>query len=149
MAKALRIARIQSTRTLGSLTEQQRVRLARLVYQRDGGYETRGTPSDAQHMRALANANRNRLALAALKREIAAGETSVADVLREPSSVAAAAAIGDLLAAQSRWGPKSVRRFLAEVPMLESKTLGSMTDRQRLDLAGRLDALTLIGDESC
>ena len=44
-------------------------------------------------------------------------------------------AIGDLLASQRRWGSTRCRKFLAQIPMSEKKTIGSMTDRQRQRLA--------------
>ena len=40
-------------------------------------------------------------------------------------------AIADLLMSQRRWGQTRCRKFLAQVPMSEKKTIGSMTDRQR------------------
>ena len=47
-------------------------------------------------------------------------------------------AIADLLMSQHRWGRTRCRRFLASIPMSETKTVGSMTDRQRHALAARL-----------
>ncbi len=44
-------------------------------------------------------------------------------------------AVAELLMSQRRWGHTRARRFLATVPMSESKTIGSMTDRQRASLA--------------
>ena len=48
-------------------------------------------------------------------------------------------AIADLLLSQHRWGRTRCRRFLASIPMSETKTVGSMTDRQRRALAARLN----------
>ena len=50
-------------------------------------------------------------------------------------------AVGDLLMSQRRWGQTRCRKFLAQVPMSEKKTIGSMTDRQRRTLAAMLSAL--------
>ena len=47
-------------------------------------------------------------------------------------------AIADLLLSQHRWGRTRCRRFLASIPMSETKTVGSMTERQRQALAARL-----------
>ena len=44
-------------------------------------------------------------------------------------------AVAELLMSQHRWGHTRARRFLATVPMTETKTIGSMTDRQRASLA--------------
>jgi hypothetical protein len=89
-------------------------------------------------MRALAQANRVRLARAELKRQVSEGETSVADVVLECPWEAESMTISDLLMSQHRWGRTRCRRFLASIPMSETKTIGSMTDRQRRALASML-----------
>jgi hypothetical protein len=91
-----------------------------------------------QHMRALARANEVRLARAELKRKVAAEEVGVADVILENPWEADSMAVADLLVSQRRWGQTRCRRFLAQVPMSETKTVGSMTDRQRQTLAAML-----------
>jgi hypothetical protein len=92
-----------------------------------------------QHMRALEQANRVRLARAELKRLVAEGETSVADVVLSCPWEAESMAIADLLMSQHRWGRTRCRRFLSTIPMSETKTVGSMTDRQRRALAAQLN----------
>jgi hypothetical protein len=89
-------------------------------------------------MRALAQANRVRLARAELKRQVADGELTVGDVVLDCPWEAESMAISDLLMSQHRWGRTRCRRFLASIPMLETKTIGSMTDRQRHALAANL-----------
>jgi len=101
-------------------------------------------------MRALARANRVRLARAELKRQVAEGESTVVDVVLDCPWEAESMAIADLLLSQHRWGRTRCRRFLASIPMSETKTVGSMTDRQRHALAARLsgdatDAFALAG----
>ena len=91
-----------------------------------------------QHMRALAQANRVRLARAELKRQVAENETTVGEIVLECPWEAESMAIADLLLSQHRWGRTRCRRFLASIPMTETKTIGSMTDRQRRALAARL-----------
>jgi hypothetical protein len=95
-----------------------------------------------QHMRALAQANRVRLARAELKRKVAEGELSVPDVVLESPWEAESMAIADLLMSQHRWGRTRCRRFLGAIPMSETKTIGSMTDRQRHALASRMGGET-------
>src|SRR3954453_15127222 len=92
-----------------------------------------------QHMRALAQANRVRLARAELKRQVAEGETSVAEIVLERPGAGGGRTIAGLWMSQHRWGRPRCRRFLASIPMLETKTIGSMTDRQRHALAGQLN----------
>ena len=96
------------------------------------------TAPAAQHMRALAQANRVRLARAELKRQVADGETSVGDVVLECPWESESMTISDLLMSQHRWGRTRCRRFLGSLPMSETKTIGSMTDRQRRQLAAML-----------
>jgi len=96
------------------------------------------TAPAAQHLRALAQANRVRLARAELKRQVAEGETTVSDVVLTCPWEAESMAICDLLMSQHRWGRTRCRRFLAAIPMSETKTVGSMTDRQRRALAAML-----------
>jgi hypothetical protein len=89
-------------------------------------------------MQALARANRVRLARAELKRQVAEGEVTVADIVVASPWEAESMTIADLLMSQHRWGRTRCRRFLASIPMLETKTVGSMTVRQRNELAQRL-----------
>jgi hypothetical protein len=91
-----------------------------------------------QHMRALERANRVRLARAELKRSVAEGEIAAAEIVLSCPWEAESMAIADLLMSQHRWGRTRCRRFLATIPMLETKTIGSMTDRQRRALSARL-----------
>jgi hypothetical protein len=89
-------------------------------------------------MRALEQANRVRLARAELKRQVAEGEASAAEVVLTCPWEARSMTIADLLMSQHRWGRSRCRRFLASIPLLETKTIGSMTARQRNEVAQRL-----------
>jgi hypothetical protein len=100
--------------------------------------EATATAPAPQHMRALAQANRVRLARAELKRQVAEGETTVAEIILARPWEAESMTIADLLMSQHRWGRTRCRRFLASIPMLETKSVGSMTERQRKELAKRL-----------
>jgi len=90
-------------------------------------------------MRALQRANEVRLARAELKRRVTEGETSAAAVILDCPWEAESMAVAELLMSQHRWGHTRARRFLAGVPMTETKTIGSMTERQRLTLAAMLE----------
>jgi hypothetical protein len=92
-----------------------------------------------QHLRALARANEVRLARAELKRQVADGEISAAHVILECPWEAASMTVSDLLTSQRRWGSTRCRKLLQAIPMSENKTIGSMTERQRLDMAARLN----------
>jgi hypothetical protein len=55
-------------------------------------------------------------------------------------------AVADLLMSQRRWGQTRCRKCLAQVPVSEKKTIGSMTDRQRQTLAGLLRSASACPD---
>jgi hypothetical protein len=93
------------------------------------------TAPGPQHMRALELANRVRLGRAGLKRQVADGEVSVAEIVLDCPWEAESMKISDLLTSQHRWGLTRCRRFLSAIPMSENKTIGSMTERQRRMLA--------------
>jgi hypothetical protein len=96
-------------------------------------------PRAPQHIEALAQANRVRLARAALKHRVAEGKTTVAEVVLTCPWEAESMTIAELLMSQHRWGRTRTRRFLAAIPMLETKTIGSMTERQRNALSAQLN----------
>jgi len=93
-----------------------------------------------QHLRALARANEVRLARAELKRRVLAGEVHAAQVILESAWEAESMTVADLLMAQRRWGHTRCRTFLARIPLSETKTVGSMTERQRRAVAQMLEA---------
>lgn len=93
-----------------------------------------------QHMQALAYANKVRLARAALKRAIAAGEVEAAEIVRDCPWEAESMTVGELLRAQRRWGRTRTRKFLAPLMLNENRQLGQLTERQRHLVASRLEA---------
>jgi len=88
-----------------------------------------------QHMQALQRANKVRLARAALKRNVAEGAVPVSEVILTCPWEAASMTIAELLGSQRRWGTTRCSKFLAEIGLPETKTVGSMTTRQRSVLA--------------
>ena len=95
---------------------------------------------EPQRLRALERANEIRLARASLKRRIALGDVSAAEVLLTCPSEAASWSIGDLLMSQRRWGTTRCRKFLSRNHIIETKQIGTLTDRQRRVLATALRA---------
>jgi hypothetical protein len=92
-----------------------------------------------QYMRALERANEVRLARAELKRRVADGDLCAADVILTAPWEVESMAVADLLMSQRRWGHTRCRKFLAGIPMSETKTIGSMTERQRRTLSALLN----------
>ena len=105
------------------------------------------TSPGPQHLQALQRANRVRLARAELKRRIADGEVTAGEVILTSPWEASSMAIGDVLMSQRRWGGTRCRKFLAMFRITETKTIGSLTDRQRHALAAQLDAHATIEHE--
>jgi hypothetical protein len=91
-----------------------------------------------QYMRALQRANEVRLARAEHKRRVAVGELAAADVILTCPWEAESMEVADILLSQRRWGHTRCRKFLAGIPMSETKTIGSMTERQRRTIAAML-----------
>ena len=80
-----------------------------------------------QHMRALAHANRVRLARASLKRGIAAGAVDAAEIVRACPWEVESMTVGELLRSQRRWGRTRVRKFLFAIALNENRELGRLT----------------------
>jgi hypothetical protein len=94
----------------------------------------------AQHLRALEHANRVRLARAEMKRQIAAGDLSAAEVILSCPWEAESMSISDVLMSQKRWGRARCRRLLMSIGMPENKRVGTLTERQRAILASILES---------
>ena len=93
-----------------------------------------------QHIKALEQANRVRLARAELKRQVAAQEVTAAEVVLGCPWEAASMELSDLLMSQKRWGRARCRRLLLSLGLPENKQIGTMTPRQRRAL---VEVLTL------
>jgi hypothetical protein len=69
---------------------------------------------------------------------LAFGTIDAADAIIYCPWEAHSMAVADLLMSQRHWGEKRCRKLLAQLPISERKTVGSMTDRQRRMLASML-----------
>ncbi len=96
------------------------------------------TTAEPQRLAALERANHVRLARASLKRRIALGEVAAADVLLTCPPETSSWPIGELLVSQRRWGTSRCRKFLAHNQLVETKQIGTLTERQRRMLATSL-----------
>ena len=102
--------------------------------------ETAIITREPQRLRALERANEVRLARANLKRRIADGQVSAAQVIMSPPWEAHSWSVADLLMTQRRWGTTRCRKFLLRNQVSETKPLGALTDRQRRMLAAQLSS---------
>lgn len=93
---------------------------------------------EPQRMRALERANEVRLKRAELKRRIAEGHMTAADVILDLPSEASNWSVGELLMCQRRWGSIRSRKLLAGLHITETRAIGELTERQRRVLAGHL-----------
>jgi hypothetical protein len=110
-----------------------------------------GMMTPEQCMKALERANAVRLARASLKRQVADGELTAAEVIRDAPWEAENLTLADLLMSQHRWGRQRCRKFLARNQINELKTVGTLTERQRRLLADQLDSCAALSVqlESC
>ena len=95
-----------------------------------------------QRVDALTRANQVRQARAVLKRRIAGGHVSAAEVILLHPWEVETMPVADVLMSQRHWGDMRCRRLLVGLGLQESKPIGSMTERQRLALATRLTTAT-------
>jgi len=85
-------------------------------------------------LRALQQANEIRSARAKLKRDLGSGKLDLAGIVAHPPEWAMTARVRDVLLALPRVGPVKAGRILAHCGIAHSKTLGGLTDRQRVEL---------------
>jgi hypothetical protein len=96
------------------------------------------TQEPQQRMRALERANEVRLKRAELKRRIADGHLTAADVVLELPPEAKNWSVGELLKCQRRWGSIRSHKLLAGLQISEKRPIGNLTDRQRRLIADRI-----------
>jgi hypothetical protein len=106
---------------------------------KDAVNTSNGASPQERRLLALDRANHIRLARAALKRQLRAGELAPADTILGGSSDTDTMTVAELLRSQRGWGPKRSSKVLRSVSLSESKTLGSLTERQRATLVGVID----------
>ena len=93
--------------------------------------------SRQQRLRALQLANEIRSARAQLKKDLASGRIELAQILARPPECVRTARVRDVLLALPKIGSVKAGRILADCGIAHSKTLGSLTERQRTELLNR------------
>jgi len=91
-----------------------------------------------QRLQALERANAVRLKRAELKRRIAGGQLSAADVILDLPWEATSWPVGELLTSQRRWGSIRAHKLLAGLHISETRPVGELTERQRRVVAAQL-----------
>jgi hypothetical protein len=95
--------------------------------------------SPDQRLDALNTANEIRTRRAQLKRDLKAGRASIAALLLDPPSWLQSAKVHDILLAVPKLGRVKATKLLDSCRISPSKTFGGLTDRQRSELAARLN----------
>lgn len=109
------------------------------------GAVTEVGPNAPQHMKALAYGNVIRLDRAQIKRDVFAGKRTAADVIVANALATKTMTLGELLSSQRRWGRTRARKFLSRLAVMENRTVGALTMRQRRLLVEELDSVTSFG----
>lgn len=91
-----------------------------------------------QHLRALGRANDVRLKRTQLKRDVASGAKTAAEVILAPPPEALTMTVDALLQTQRRWGPEKAEKLLAQIPVSHARTVGALTERERNAIAALL-----------
>ena len=79
-----------------------------------------------------------RIVRSRIKAQIAADKLTAAQVILSARWEIERMRISEVLGSQPQWGAVRSRRFLAGLHMAETKTIGTMTERQRLTVAAAL-----------
>jgi hypothetical protein len=95
-----------------------------------------------QHVRALERANQVRRARALVKRRIASGQLTAAEVVLSHRWEIESMPVAEVLLSQRQWARKRCAEFLLAVTIRDNKSVGSMTERQRIAVAAMLTANT-------
>jgi hypothetical protein len=98
------------------------------------------TSPQQQRLLALDRANHIRTARSALKRRLHAGQITPAEAILRGSRDTDTMTVDELLRSQRGWGPKRSLKLLRSVLLSDTKTLGTLTERQRITLAGVLSS---------
>jgi hypothetical protein len=78
-----------------------------------------------------------------LKRRVASGELDAGEVILAHPWTVESMPLAELLVCQPSWGPTRCRTFLGSLGLDDSKTLGVLTNRQRIAVAVALSTKPL------
>ena len=92
-----------------------------------------------QRINALRRANEVRTLRAQLKRDLKADRVSIGALLLDPPPYLQTAKVFDMLLALPKYGRVKATKILHSCRVSPSKTFGGLTERQRTELARRLD----------
>jgi hypothetical protein len=90
--------------------------------------------SPEQRSSALKRANKIRVARAQLKKELRKGNIPLGPILAAPPEHVSTAKVVDLLVALPKVGPAKAARLLNKARISQTKTVGELSPRQRIQL---------------
>jgi hypothetical protein len=92
-----------------------------------------------QRMAALEIANEARVLRAQLKRDLKVGRASIGELLLDPPAFVQTAKVFDMLLALPKVGRVKATKIMNNCRVSPNKTFGGLSDRQRAELAERLN----------
>lgn len=92
-------------------------------------------------MAALKNANRIRVARAAMKVDLKAGRVTAVEILADPPGHAMSMKLQALLVAVPKFGVVKANRVMNRCRVSTSKTVGGLSERQRNEIILELEGL--------
>ena len=137
---ASRLSNAPAARTSGPLSARV-ISAGIIVPHQDPLDEHQATPERSldQRIDALKRANEVRALRAQLKRELKAGRVSIGALLLDAPPYLQTAKVFDMLLALPKYGSVKATKILQGCRVSPSKTFGGLSERQRTELAGRLD----------
>lgn len=100
--------------------------------------ERRRAPIDrtaAQRAQSLRLANMVRVARARMKEQLRAGTVDAVDLIVQPPDFLQSMKVGKFLVSIPKMGPTKARMLMLRVRIAEGKTVGGLSERQRVELA--------------
>ena len=94
-----------------------------------------------QRMEALRRANDIRSKRAVLKKDLKAGRVRFDQLLDDPPDYLLTAKVFDMLLAVPKYGRVKTNRVLNSCRISPSKTIGGLSERQRIELVGQLQRM--------
>lgn len=94
----------------------------------------------AQRMSALSLANDVRIKRAVVKQDLKAGRRTLVDVLLVPPACCESAKVLEVLLAAPKYGRVKANQRLQRCRISPTKTVGGLTERQRVELASMVRA---------
>lgn len=119
-----------------TVTDMQRQKEKREAARMIGSSVPRRT--QVQRMEALNKGNEVRTERAVLKRDLKAGRRSIHDILLEPPTWLETMKLFDLLLACPKYGRVKVNKILQQCRISPSKTVGGLSQRQRVEIVSML-----------